>query len=138
MGDTAGEIRFRTMQYAHYRGVHGAAIVYDITNRASFDNVMNWLQDVDRHAVEGLPKLLVGTKCDLESERAVPHDVAMELARSSGMQLLEASAKNALNVDQVFTSLCRDVLSRRAPVARTETVTRTGWVAPGPARLLGG
>ena len=45
--------------------------VYDITDRESFDNVKQWLNEIDRYACENVNKLLVGNKSDLESKRQV-------------------------------------------------------------------
>jgi Ras-related protein Rab-1A len=69
--DTAGQERFRTITSSYYRGAHGIIIVYDITDRESFDNVKQWLNEIDRYACENVNKLLVGNKCDLESKRQV-------------------------------------------------------------------
>ena len=69
--DTAGQERFRTITSSYYRGAHGIIIVYDITDRESFDNVKQWLNEIDRYACENVNKLLVGNKSDLESKRQV-------------------------------------------------------------------
>ena len=57
--DTAGQERFRTITSSYYRGAHGIIIVYDITDRESFDNVKQWLNEIDRYACENVNKLLV-------------------------------------------------------------------------------
>jgi len=69
--DTAGQERFRTITSSYYRGAHGIIIVYDITDRESFDNVKQWLNEIDRYACENVNKLLVGNKSDLDSKRQV-------------------------------------------------------------------
>merc|ERR1712157_499578 len=74
--DTAGQERFRTITSAYYRGAHGIIMVYDVTNSESFEHVEEWLSEVNRHASETTKKLLVGNKCDLESERAVQKEDA--------------------------------------------------------------
>merc|ERR1712184_163282 len=69
--DTAGQERFRTITSSYYRGAHGIIIVYDITDVESFNNVRQWLFEIDRFASENVNKLLVGNKCDLVSKRIV-------------------------------------------------------------------
>ena len=63
--DTAGQERFRTISSTYYRGAHGIIVVYDVTNRASFDNVVRWLTEIDKYARENVNKLLVGNKADI-------------------------------------------------------------------------
>ena len=70
--DTAGQERFRTISSTYYRGAHGIIVVYDVTNRMSFDNVTRWLTEIDKYARENVNKLLVGNKSDLaENEPGV-------------------------------------------------------------------
>jgi Ras-related protein Rab-1A len=60
--DTAGQDRFRTLTSSYYRGAHGIIIVYDVTNKDSFDNVRQWMQEIEKFASENVNKLLVGNK----------------------------------------------------------------------------
>ena len=69
--DTAGQERFWTLTSSYYRGAHGIIIVYDVTNRDSFDNVRQWMTEIERFATENVNKLLIGNKCDLEEKREV-------------------------------------------------------------------
>eukprot|EP01083_Nonionella_stella_P109907 321089_1 len=67
--DTAGQERFRTITSAYYRGAHGIIIVYDITDKESFDNIREWLFEVSRFAADDVSMLLVGNKSDLSEKR---------------------------------------------------------------------
>ena len=67
--DTAGQERFRTITSSYYRGAHGIIIVYDVTDQESFNNVKQWLHEIDRYACENVNKLLVGNKSDLSSKK---------------------------------------------------------------------
>ncbi|XP_021285725.1 GTP-binding protein YPTM2-like isoform X2 [Herrania umbratica] len=79
--DTAGQERFRTITSSYYRGAHGIIIVYDVTDQESFNNVKQWLSEIDRYASENVNKLLVGNKCDLTANKVVSYETAkMNLA----------------------------------------------------------
>ncbi len=74
--DTAGQERFRTITSSYYRGAHGIIVVYDVTDLESFNNVKQWLHEIDRYASDNVNKLLVGNKSDLTTKRAVSFDQA--------------------------------------------------------------
>ena len=103
--DTAGQERFRTITSSYYRGAHGIIIVYDVTDTESFDNVKNWLKEIDKNASRSVQKLLVGNKSDLASKKAVDYGTAKELADEMSMPFLEASAKNSCNVEAAFMAM---------------------------------
>jgi len=110
--DTAGQERFRTITSSYYRGAHGIIVVYDVTNQESFNNVKQWLQEIDRYASENVNKLLVGNKSDLTSQKVVDYNTAKEFADGLGIPLLETSAKNATNVEQAFYTMATEIKTR--------------------------
>jgi len=67
--DTAGQERFRTLTASYYRGAQGIIIVYDVTDRDSFENVRNWIQEIEKYSKSNVCKVLVGNKCDQEQLR---------------------------------------------------------------------
>jgi len=110
--DTAGQERFRTITSSYYRGAHGIIIVYDITDKESFDNVRQWLFEIDRYASESVRKLLVGNKSDLKNKRAVDYETAKAFADELSIPFLETSAKNATNVEQAFLTMAAQIKNK--------------------------
>ena len=110
--DTAGQERFRTITSSYYRGAHGIIIVYDITDRESFDNVKQWLNEIDKYACENVNKLLVGNKSDLDSKRQVDFDEAKAFADERGIPFLETSAKSSTNVEKSFLTMAGEIKNR--------------------------
>ena len=118
--DTAGQERFRTITSSYYRGAHGIIVVYDVTEMETFNNVKQWLHEIDRYASEGVNKLLVGNKSDLVTKKQVDTAQAKDLADSLSIPFLETSAKSATNVEQAFMTMASEIKKRMAttPTAR--------------------
>jgi Ras-related protein Rab-1A len=106
--DTAGQERFRSLAKSYYSGSHGAAVVFDVTSRETFDRVDFWFGELQ--GAGAVPcKILIGNKCDLPG-RAVGAAEADELARRLGVPYLETSAKEATNVDRMFEVMTQVML----------------------------
>ncbi|CAL9782248.1 unnamed protein product [Musa acuminata subsp. burmannicoides] len=112
--DTAGQERFRTITSSYYRGAHGIIVVYDVTDQESFNNVKQWLNEIDRYASDSVNKLLVGNKCDLTANKVVSYETAKAFADEIGIPFMEASAKNATNVEQAFMAMTGAIKNRMA------------------------
>ncbi|CEJ02449.1 Putative Ras-like protein Rab-8A [Rhizopus microsporus] len=104
--DTAGQERFRTITTAYYRGAMGILLVYDTTDEKSFANVRNWFSNIEQHASEGVNKILIGNKCDMEEKRG------QTLANELGIRFMETSAKANIGVEEAFFDLARDIKKR--------------------------
>uniref|UniRef100_A0A3Q0SFL0 RAB1A, member RAS oncogene family n=1 Tax=Amphilophus citrinellus TaxID=61819 RepID=A0A3Q0SFL0_AMPCI len=83
----------------------------------SFNNVKQWLQEIDRYASENVNKLLVGNKCDLTTKKVVDYTTAKEFADNLGIPFLETSAKSATNVEQAFMTMAAEIKKRMGPGA---------------------
>ncbi|NWT72353.1 RB39B protein, partial [Prunella himalayana] len=104
--DTAGQERFRSVTRSYYRNSAGGMLLFDITNRASFENIRRWHREVtDTIQPFRMVFLLVGHKSDLAGQRQVAQREAEKLAASLGVQYVETSAKDASNVVQAFQML---------------------------------
>ncbi|XP_058191439.1 ras-related protein RABD2a-like [Rhododendron vialii] len=112
--DTAGQERFRTITSSYYRGAHGIIVVYDVTDQESFNNVKQWLNEIDRYASDGVNKLLVGNKCDLTANKVVSYETAKAFADEIGIPFMETSAKDSTNVEQAFMAMAAAIKERMA------------------------
>lgn len=110
--DTAGQERFRTITTAYYRGAMGILLVYDVTDEQSFQNIRNWIRNIDQHAAENVDKILVGNKCDMSSEKVVETSRGQSLADEYSIKFFETSAKSNINVVEGFTAIATDIKKR--------------------------
>lgn len=110
--DTAGQERFRTITTSYFRGAQGIVLVYDVTDRRSFESIRNWISQIQQHADVHVNKILVGNKCDMVDEKVVSTEEGTKLAKEFGMDFWEASAKNDTNVEQCFLTIARSVKDR--------------------------
>uniref|UniRef100_A0A674PGQ0 small monomeric GTPase n=1 Tax=Takifugu rubripes TaxID=31033 RepID=A0A674PGQ0_TAKRU len=108
--DTAGQERFRTITTAYYRGAMGIMLVYDTSNEKSFENIKNWIRNIEEHASSDVEKMILGNKCDMTDRRQVSKDRGEKLAIDYGVKFMETSAKSGLNVEEAFYTMARDIL----------------------------
>ncbi|KAJ8386627.1 hypothetical protein AAFF_G00168590 [Aldrovandia affinis] len=111
--DTAGQERFRSITRSYYRNSVGGLLVFDLTNRRSFEHLKDWLEEAKMHVQPfQIVFLLVGHKCDLVKLRQVSREEAEKVALAFGMKYIETSAKDTVNVEESFTILTRDIYER--------------------------
>ena len=111
--DTAGQERYRTITSAYYRGADAIVMVYDVTNQESIRHINDWMAEVNRYAAPDTCKLLIGNKCDLESQRVVPIATAKSFAEELNIPFIETSAKEGVNVDKAFIQLTEALVARK-------------------------
>uniref|UniRef100_A0A3Q2Q9E9 small monomeric GTPase n=1 Tax=Fundulus heteroclitus TaxID=8078 RepID=A0A3Q2Q9E9_FUNHE len=133
--DTAGQERFRTITTAYYRGAMGIMLVYDITNEKSFDNIKNWIRNIEEHASADVERMVLGNKCDVNDKRQVSKDRGEKLALEYGIKFMETSAKANINVENAFLTLARDIkakMDKKLVRERKTPCRRSGRVPLGP------
>ena len=91
--DTAGQEKYRAMTNSYYQNTDGALVVYDISDRGSFDDLSSWITEFRTYVGEKVPIMVLGNKSDLDKERAVSLDEANKYAADNELFLLEVSAK---------------------------------------------
>ena len=110
--DTAGQERYKSITSAYYKGAKGALIVYDITNKYTFESVDKWVQDLNSFGDKNLTLLLVGNKSDLEDKRQITKEEGEEKAKSFNLGFIETSACSGDNIDQAFDIMLKEVLKK--------------------------
>eukprot|EP00397_Hematodinium_sp_SG-2012_P057526 GEMP01072020.1.p1 GENE.GEMP01072020.1~~GEMP01072020.1.p1 ORF type:complete len:240 (+),score=35.31 GEMP01072020.1:29-748(+) len=113
--DTAGQDRFRSIIRGYYRGSAAALLVYDITQRDTFDHIIQWLDEVHNEAGKEIALTLVGNKYDLVDQRKVSYDEGHNLARHYGLNFIETSAVTGSWVEDAFLETARLVMQTRCP-----------------------
>ena len=110
--DTAGQERFHTITTAYYRGALGVMMVYDITDKKSFDDITNWLRAIQEHANPNVEKMIIGNKCDMEERRVILKEHGEAVANANDALFLETSAKTNTNVDEAFEQIAERILNK--------------------------
>ena len=113
--DTAGQEKYHSLGIGFYKGSESCALVFDITNTKSFETVTNWREEFLIQAnppnPNAFPFVLIGNKVDKEAERKVTTNRAQQWCKMNGdIPYFEASAKDNLNVKELFEQLARDGL----------------------------
>ena len=100
--DTAGQENFRSVTRAYYKASACAMIVYDISNRKSFQNIENWIKDCVNLAPKTVLLVLIGNKTDLEEKREVSYEEGEKFAEENNLLFFETSAKDGNNIQEIF------------------------------------
>ena len=111
--DTAGQEKFRVITKTYYRNAAGIIIAYDVTNGESFVNTKRWIEEVKNNCGDdGVPIVLVGNKSDAPN-KIVSFEDQQAYAGLMNLPFYETSAKENINVDEVFTHLTKLILARQ-------------------------
>jgi len=108
--DTAGQERYAALGPIYYRDANGALLVYDITDRQSFDRVKQWVKELKKMKEGECVLVIIGNKIDLERQRVVSQKEAEEYASTVGAQHFQTSAKLNKNLEETFVGLTRRMM----------------------------
>ncbi len=108
--DTAGQERFRNITQQYYKGADGIVLVFDLTDRNSFEKIREWMKQIQSYTQrESIAIVLLGNKCDAEN-KAVSAKEASDIAAEYNMKFFETSAMNNINIEESFKQLSTDIV----------------------------
>ena len=100
--DTAGNERFTAISKINLIHSNGGIIMYDITNRNSFEKAQYWINEVIEN---NLPAVLIGNFCDLENKRKISKEEGEELAKKNCLHFYESSNRLKINIKEPIDDL---------------------------------
>ena len=108
--DTAGQEHFAPLIKTYYREIAGAILMYDVTNKISYDNLKFWVNELNKYGPSEYPisKLLIGNKID-RLERTIPYKEAEEFANNNGFIYTEMSVKHDYDVSNTLKIIADDI-----------------------------
>ena len=125
--DTAGDERFHSVGAAFYRGTDACILVYDVTQRESFNRLKAWEQDLFTKSgidQQDFPIVVFGNKADLEAQRQVSAEEGQQFGRQNDVPVFEVSAMSGQNLGVGFEKIVEVFLARAERVKKdTEPVT---------------
>ena len=134
--DTAGHEKFRTITTSYYKSAHAIIIVYDITDQSTYEHVKNWMIEIDKFAKQGVLKVIVGNKKDMEDKRQVSTELAQSFAEKNGIKFMEVSAKNNINIEELFMDIIKCLLEKHLKLTNDNaTISATNNVVLNKAKL---
>lgn len=119
--DTAGQERYHSLAPMYYRGAKGAIVVFDITSANSFEKAKSWISELKLTANMNVQITLVGNKTDLQHRRQVLSDTAKNFAEQEELTYIETSAKNNINIDDIFNETVTNIQEFSHPFVEDDT-----------------
>ena len=105
--DTAGQERFKALCKNTFKGADGIILMYGVNNKESFKGIREWINNIKEHSdINKIGIIIIGNKCDLEKSKwEVDDEMVESFKQKEDIEIIEASAKNNVNVSESFTKL---------------------------------
>ena len=114
ISDTAGQERFKSIASNYMKKANGILLVYDITDKLTFDNINKWAEEINKDEEKTKPILLIGNKSDKSDERVVTKEEGEEFAKKccGGIKFYETSCKTGENVEEAINDLVNQIYNK--------------------------
>ncbi|MHA2197022.1 MAG: Rab family GTPase [Promethearchaeota archaeon] len=116
--DLAGQNQFQRLWPDYLTDSRAGVIMFDITNKESFNNVRKWYDIINKVALPKIILILVGNKSDLEEDREITTQDGMDLAKELGIYYMETSAKTNENIEEVFEWIALQIINTNLEEAK--------------------
>ena len=110
--DTAGQEAYRSITRSYYKSAACVFIVYDISDKKSFNDVEIWLKDCREICFKSVLIYLIGNKNDLEDKRQVTTEEGKQFAEENNLKFYETSALNGNNIEEIFVNSATDLVTK--------------------------
>ena len=122
--DTAGQERYRVVTKNYFNTSNGFIIIYDITDRSSFNNINNWMDQIESFIGKEVKCILFGNKNDLDNKRDVQIEEGEELAKKYNCPFFETSAKEGNNIEEGFKEIVMEIIkdNKNSKVKRNNSI----------------
>ena len=110
--DTAGQEAYRSITRSYYKSAACVFIVYDISDKKSFNDVEIWLKDCREICFKNVLIYLIGNKNDLEDKRQVTTEEGKQFADENNLKFYETSALNGNNIEEIFVNSATDLVTK--------------------------
>ena len=95
---------------------NGILLIYDITNKNSFNSIGKWMESIDEVSSANTKVILVGNKIDMEGERQVTKEEGERRAKEYNIPFYETSCKDGININEVFSRITKDILNKNGNI----------------------
>ena len=114
ISDTAGQERFKSIASNYMKKANGILLVYDITDKLTFENINKWAEEINKDEEKTKPILLIGNKSDKSDERVVTKEEGEEFAKKccGGIKFYETSCKTGENVEEAINDLVNQIYNK--------------------------
>ena len=108
--DTTGQEKYKSLALNVVKNIHGIILMYDITDKSSFESIPEWIQSLQDVKGNDFPMILLGNKIDKEEERIISNEDGEELAKEYNIDFLETSNKNGTNINEAVLAIVKKIL----------------------------
>ena len=110
--DTTGQERFKTLTSQYYNGADGALLIFDVTNKESFERINFWMNELnEKKKLNELGLLLIGNKIDLVNKRIIDKEEAENFAKNNNLSYYETSALKNININNIIIDIAKQCLN---------------------------